>query len=185
MEIEVRRTAVAVACAAALLVPLRARAQEPSLERQVKAAFLYKFAGYVEWPANAFPAKDSPVTIGVYGDDALAHELSQLVEGRTSGGRRVTIVRIKSVDPLPDVRVLFVARSETEKLSDIAEAAHGRPVLIVAEDEYAIGNGAMINFVLANGRVRFDVDLLAVSHGSIALSSRLLAVAQQVLPEAR
>jgi hypothetical protein len=182
----VRRTALAVACAAAtLLVPLRARAQEPSLERQVKAAFLYKFAGYVEWPANAFPAHDSPVTIGVYGDEALARDLTELVKGRTSGGRPVAIVRLKAVDPLPDVRVLFVARSQTEDLSEIAEAARGKPVLIVAEDEFAIGNGAMINFVLSNGRVRFEVDLLAVSHGSIALSSRLLAVAQQVLPEAR
>ena len=67
----------------------------------------------------------------------------------------------------------------------IAEAARGKPTLIVAEDEYAIGNGAMINFVLSQGRVRFEVDLAAVNHGSITLSSRLLAVAQQVLPGAR
>jgi hypothetical protein len=185
MEIAVKRTALAVAAAAALLAPSSARAQDHSLERQVKAAFLYKFAGYVEWPANAFPAHDSPVTIGVYGDEALALDLAKLVAGRTSGGRPVTVVKVKSVEPLPDVRVLFVARSETGHLSEIAEAAAGKPILIVAEDEYAIGNGAMINFVLTGGRVRFEVDLAAVSHGSITLSSRLLAVAQQVLPEAR
>ena len=169
----------------ALLVPLAARAEEPSLERQVKAAFLYKFAGYVEWPAGTFPAADSPVTIGVYGDDELARELSQLVEGRTSGGRPVTVVRVKTLDPVTDLRVLFVAHDQTEHLPALAEAARGRPTLIVAEGEDALGKGAMINFVLSSGRVRFDIDLAAVSHGSITLSSRLLAVAQQVLPEGR
>ena len=168
-----------------LLTPVAAHAEEASLERQVKAAFLFKFAGYVEWPAGAFASADAPMTIGVYGDEALDRELSTLVAGRKSAGRNVSVIRIKSVDPVPDVRVLFVARERSDELSAIAEHARGRPILIVAEDEYAMGNGAMINFVLSGGRVRFDVDLSAVNHGSITLSSRLLAVAQQVLPEAR
>lgn len=169
----------------ALLAPLAAHAEEASLERQVKAAFLYKFAGYVEWPAAAFPTSDAPMTIGVYGDEDMARELSALVAGRKSAGRNVVVIRVKSVEPVPDVRVLFVAHDRTEELNAIAEGARGRPILIVAEDELALGNGAMINFVLSGGRVRFDVDLAAVNHGPIALSSRLLAVAQQVLPEAR
>jgi hypothetical protein len=181
MEIAVKRALIL----ATLLVPLMAHAEETSLERQVKAAFLYKFAGYVEWPAGAFPTPEAPMTIGVYGDEALAKELATLVQGRRSAGRPVAVVRLKSVDPVPDVRVLFVARERSDELPEIAERTKGRPTLIVTEDEYALGNGSMINFVLSGGRVRFDVDLAAVNHGPIALSSRLLAVAQQVLPEAR
>ena len=180
------RRLVALVTTAMLLAPVRVRAaEETTLERQVKAAFLYKFAGYVEWPATAFPTNDTPVTIGVLGDDALANELSALVAGRTSGGRPVAVVRLRAVDPLPDVRVLFVARSEYEKLEGIALRAQGRPILIVTEHEDAIGRGAMINFVLASGRVRFEVDLGAAAKGNLALSSRMLAVAQHVLPEAR
>jgi len=104
------RQVVALVATAMLLAPGRLRAaEEPTLERQVKAAFLYKFAGYVDWPAGAFPTNDTPVTIGVLGDDALASELSALVEGRTSGGRPVAVVRLRAIDPVPDVRVLFVA----------------------------------------------------------------------------
>ena len=180
------RRLVALVTTAMLLAPGRTRAaEEPTLERQVKAAFLYKFAGYVEWPTGAFPTDDTPVTIGVLGDDALANELSALVAGRTSGGRPVAVVRLRVVDPVPDVRVLFVARSEYEKLEGIALHAQGRPILIVAEHEDAIGHGAMINFILSGGRVRFEVDLGAVAQGNLALSSRMLAVAQHVLPEAR
>jgi hypothetical protein len=176
--------ALAGVAAALVLAPRRScAAPEATLERQVKAAFLYKFAGYVEWPAGAFGAPNAPMTIGVLGDDELADELSRLVEGRTSAGRPVAIVRLRTVEPVPDVRVLFVARGETERLPELAHQAQGRPILLVTESEEAMGRGAMINFVLAGGRVRFEVDLGAVAHGQLSLSSRLLAVAQNVLPE--
>ena len=180
------RRVMALVATAMLLAPGRPRAaEEATLERQVKAAFLYKFAGYVDWPQGVFAASDSPVTIGVLGDDALANELSSLVSGRTSGGRPVAVVRLRVADPLPEVRVLFVAREEYEKLEGVALRAQGRPILIVTEHEDAIGHGAMINFILKGGRVRFEVDLGAVAQGNLALSSRMLAVAQHVLPEAR
>jgi hypothetical protein len=150
------------------------------LERQVKAAFLYKFAGYVEWPAAAFPAADTPVTIGVLNDSEMEEALSKLVAGRTSSGRPVAVVPLKSGEPIPDVHLLFVGVSEEARLKADIHAAAGRPILVVTEQENALAHGSMINFVLVRGRVRFEVALKAVEKTGLTLSSRLLSVAQTV-----
>src|SRR5690348_7166100 len=79
-----------------------------SLEQRVKAAFLYQFAGYVEWPARSFAQPDTPVTIGVMGAEPLAGELKQLVTGRTVGGRMVAVKEVKPGEPLAGVHILFI-----------------------------------------------------------------------------
>jgi hypothetical protein len=175
------------AVAAALLAPVHlARADEDtSLERKVKAACLYKFASYVEWPAHAFTTPEEPVTIGVLGDETLAEDLRRLVAGRKSGGRPIAVRPVRDLDALYELRVLFVADRESRRIEEIAAAAEGGATLVVTETKGAIGRGTMINFVLHEGRVRFDVDLTAVARGGLTLSSRLLAVAQNVVPGPR
>jgi hypothetical protein len=169
--------------ALALAPPSPARADEEStaLERRVKAAFLYKFAGYVEWPAAAFDSAQAPVNIAVMGDDAIAAELEQLVVGRTSGGRPVAVRRIESLDDSGPLHILFIGRSESGRLRSLIRGAGTRAVLIVTETPGALAMGSMINFVLADGRVRFEVALAAVEKRGLSLSSRLLAVARSVV----
>lgn len=153
---------------------------EATLELRVKAAFLYQFAGYVEWPANAFAQPGAPITIAVLGADALAAELSQVVTGRTVGGRVVSVKRVKPGESLAGVHILFIGRAESERLGQLAQAAQPRAILTVTETDGALTKGSMINFVLVDRRVRFEVALDSAEKGGLRLSSRLLAVAQQV-----
>jgi hypothetical protein len=158
----------------------RAADSKVSLEYRVKAAYLYQIAGYVEWPKNTFPRPDTPVTIGVIGAEPLVQELSRIVPGRMVGGRPLAVHRLKDPASLDGVQVLFVGREFNSQIARLAQRAQQRAILLVTESEGALEHGAMINFVLLEGRVRFEVGLAASRQSGLALSSRLLAVAQQV-----
>jgi hypothetical protein len=151
-----------------------------TLEYRVKAAFLYQFAGYVEWPKGSFTQADTPVTIAVVGPDSFATELSQVVTGRTVAGRAVTVRRMKPGEPLAGVHILFVGRGDTAQLGQLGLAARPRAILTVTEADGALAQGSMINFVLDERRVRFEVALDTAEKGGLRLSSRLLAVARDV-----
>ena len=153
-----------------------------TLEERVKAAYLYRFAEYVEWPEGAFARRDTPVTIGVIGSETLADELAQAVVGRTVNDRPVTIRRLKPGEPLTGVHVLFIGRSESARLNQLAQGAQPRSILTVTESEGALAQGSVINFVVADRRIRFEISLESAEKSKLRLSSRLLAVAQQVRP---
>jgi hypothetical protein len=160
----------------------RAEAEDGSeaLERQVKAAFLYKFAGYVEWPEANLPRPDTPITIGVLGADTLAAELSRLVAGRTVNNRAITAKRLKPGDSLAGINVLFIGKEETARLSQLLPVTRPRAILTVTESEGALAHGSVINFTLVERRVRFEISLDSAEKSGLKLSSRLLTVAQQV-----
>ena len=175
---------LATAGLAALLVALAAlpgAAQPGRLERQVKAAFLYKFAGYVDWPAGAFPDPSTPLRIGVCGDEAMVDELRRLVAGRTSGGRPVDVASVTGVEAPAGIHLLFVADGAAHRLDGWIEAARQHSVLVVTESPGALRRGSMINFVPRDGRVRFEVGLASAEKSGLQLSSRLLSVAQAVI----
>jgi len=172
------RPIIATTLAAALaLAPAAALAQSGSLERGVKAAFLYKFAGYVSWPDSVFPAPDTPVRIGITGDDALAEELRRMVATRTSGGRRVEVVSFPPEEAPAGVHIAFRARTTPEAVKGWIQEARRGPVLIVTETPGALRMGSMLNFVDRDGRIRFEAGLGAAKSTGITLSSRLLSVA--------
>lgn len=151
------------------------------IEQRVKAAFLYKFASYVDWPVIAFPKADTPITIAVTGSGTIAAELVQLVSGRKAQGRSITVKRIAPGEPLGDVHILFVGRSESGRLAQWVQEAQAHATLVVTDMPGALGQGSAINFVLADRRVRFEISLDAAEKSSLKLSSRLLAVAQRVV----
>jgi hypothetical protein len=167
---------------AALLAAWSAGAAEDaaSLEQRVKAAFLYQFASYVEWPALSFAQPDTPVTIAVMGAEQLAAELKQLSAGRTVGGRKVEVRQVRPGDTLAGINILFIGSAENARLAQVVQTAKSRPMLIVTEADGALTQGSMINFVIVDRRVRFEVALDSVERSGLKLSSRLLAVAQQV-----
>jgi YfiR/HmsC-like len=158
----------------------RAAEDPESLEVRVKAAFLYKFAGYVEWPPKSFARPETPVTIGVIGAESLATELTEAVTGRTVNDRPVTVRRLKPGESLAGIHVLFVGRAESARLDQLAQSAQPRSILTVSESDCALARGSVINFVLTGGRVRFEIALDSAEKSGLRLSSRLLAVAQQV-----
>ena len=165
---------------AAFVVRARADVAPEDLERQIKAAYLYKFVGYVEWPARALASEHAPIVFGVMGDDALADDLEALLRHRGEDARPVAVVRLKPFESLNDVQVLFIGRSESDHLAALVRQARERPVLVVTDTEGALALGSMINFEVVEGRVRFEVGLASAQKCGLILSSRLLAVAQVV-----
>lgn len=161
--------------------PSRAQSEAQTSEYRVKAAILYKFGSYIEWPERVFARADSPVAIGVMGADALAEELGQIVAGRNVNGRPVSVRKLRAGDPIDGLHVLFIGRAENGRLGEVLAAAKGRPVLTVTESDRALELGSMINFVVVDDRVRFDVALVPADLGSLRISARLLAVARKVV----
>jgi YfiR/HmsC-like len=181
------RRAVLLCCAALLAMlagspqrPARAAESDDVLEHRVKAVFLYKFAGYVDWPPASFAGVDTPITIAVIGAEPLAAELTQVVAGRTINNRNLTVRRFKAGESLAGVHILFVGSDESSRMGQFARSAKPHAVLTVSESEGALEQGSMINFVMADRRVRFEVALDSAEKSGLRLSSRLLAVAQQV-----
>ena len=171
----VRRALFAALAAWASLV-----AAQPA-ELGIKAAYLYKFGGFVEWPDGAFAAPAAPLVIGMLGADALADELEQAVAGRRVRERPVAVRRLRPGERIEGVHVLFIGAAQDARLREITAAARGQAVLIVTESESATGRGSMINFVVADNRVRFDVALPAAEAGHLKISARLLSVARRVI----
>ncbi len=151
------------------------------LESEVKAAFLYKFLGYIDWPATAFPKPDSPYVIGVFSADAIAEELAGIAAGRSVNGRPVVVRKIKEGEPLSGVHMLFIGRSAGVRQAQLLDIARQNSIVSVTETENGLAQGSVINFHLADGRVRFEVSLTAAEKSDFKFSSRLLSVASSVV----
>jgi hypothetical protein len=170
---------LACLCTSSLSLPQGAAPSAVS-ESTVKAAFLYKFAGYVEWPDALTGAAAAPITIGVVGGSAFAQELAQMTQGRTVSDRPISVRRLAEGETLEDLHILFIEQEENTRLHALLAAARGRPILIVTESEGALSDGSIINFTIDEQRVRFEVSLYAAQLSQLRLNSRLLAVARQV-----
>jgi hypothetical protein len=158
-----------------------ARMAPQATEYRVKAAFVYKFGDYVEWPSDAFAAPSSPLVIGVVGADVLADELERIAVGRTIGGRQVVVRKLEYGAPLSGMHVIFVGQSDSRKLAAELDASKGQPALTVTESADGLRLGSMINFVVVSDKVRFDVALPSAEASRLKISSRLLAVARNVV----
>jgi hypothetical protein len=152
-----------------------ARAQGVS-ESAVKAAYLYKFAAYVEWPAPA--RADAPFVIATLAADDVAGELAQILPGRAIAGRPAIVRRVSAGESLKDVQILFVGRRAGDQRAAV-EAARKEGALTVTES--SLEHGAAINFVVVDNRVSFEVSMEAAERGGHRISSRMLAVARRVL----
>lgn len=158
-----------------------AQAQVPGdLERQVKAAYLYKFAGYVEWPEGSFARPDSPLVIGVAGADALAEQLEQSVAGHSVNGRAVQVKKVRRGEALAGLHVLYLGALEKTALQEMLAASRGLALLTVSDSDEVYAMGSMINFVMAEDKVRFDVALKPVALAHIRISARMLLAAYRV-----
>jgi hypothetical protein len=159
-----------------------AHAQRPeATEASVKAAFLYKFAGYIEWPESLFSAPDAPFVMGVLGSDEIAADLGRIVAGRAIGGHPVVVRRLKDAEASKGVHLLFVGKAEAARLAAILRAAQQQSVLAVTENERGLEWGSAINFVVAEERVGFEVSLDAAEKSGHRISSRMLQVARRVV----
>lgn len=174
----------AFALALAAAAPVRAQPAQDDADslpaRRVKAAFLYKFLAYVEWPPQAFADSASPLVIGVLGPEPVVAEVKEVVGERLAQGRAVIVRRLRDADAAAGTHVVFVTRVEAARTPQVAAVARGSGTLVVTEADGALAQGSAINFRLVDGRVRFDVALPAAERAGLRISSRLLAIAHSV-----
>ncbi|HJV03304.1 MAG TPA: YfiR family protein [Burkholderiaceae bacterium] len=176
-----RLLAAAVAgMAGAALAPGAASAQAGALERQVKAAYLYKFAGFVEWPEGSFARPDSPLVIGVASADALADQLELTVAGRNAGGHPLQVKRVHKGDALTGLHMLFVGAVDKAQLPDLLAACQSQSVLTVSDSEEVHALGSIIHFIIADDKLRFEVALKQALASHIKISARMLSAAYRV-----
>jgi hypothetical protein len=158
--------------------PAAAVPAQSGAERRVKAAFLYKFLGYTEFPPAAFSDASSPLLLGVAGSEEMLAELERTVAGRTVQGRPITVKSVREGDNPGMLHMLFVAGDGTHA-ARLLRAATGA-MLLVSECEGGLAYGSVINFKVVDEHVRFDVSLDAAEKNNVRLSSRLLNVANHV-----
>ena len=168
--------------AALLLGTIPALGQPPQAsEAAVKAALLYKFASYVEWPAEALGGPGSPFVIAVSGSEEVAAELEQLVKGRPIFNRPVTVRRMKEGEAVSGMHMLFVAGPDAARVRAASRGARSRSALLVSEAVGGLEAGSVINFVATDDRVGFEVSIEAAERSGLKVSSRMLGVARRVL----
>jgi len=154
---------------------------QSATEYQVKAAFLFNFARFVEWPADAFPSADAALQICVLGQDPFGREFEQVIMDKTVNGHRIEIAHPDGVPQARSCQILFIAASEKPRLASILRGLKGSSVLIVGDTPGFAAAGGAINFVIDDGRVRFEINLKAAELAHLKISARLLTVAKVVL----
>jgi hypothetical protein len=171
-----------VACACLLvLAAAGARAQGASVEYAVKATYLYKFAPFVEWPPEALRATD-PLVICIVGRDGVADLAEEAVQGQALAGHPIRIVRLQRNAADAQCNILYVAVRGAAAAA-ILDSVHGRPVLTVTDAEQEPRARGIVNFVVVDNRVRFEIDQRAASENHLVISSKLLSLAILVTPK--
>jgi hypothetical protein len=158
--------------------PGTAWAQGRSIEYAVKAAYLYKFAPFVEWPPAAFSSASSPFQVCILGRDPFGASLDQVVSGQRVDEHRVVVRRLDRVDAASGCHVLYLGATTSQTAAEALRAVRGSPVLTVAESGRE--SGAIIKFVVKDNRVRFDIDTAAAAANRVTISSKLLGMAMNV-----
>jgi hypothetical protein len=161
------------------------QAQIALTEYQVKAAYLFNFLKFVEYPNESFADPLAPIVIGVVGDDPFGSALPQVVTGKTVQGRDLVIRNYRDGEELRGAHILFISASEKKRLPMIFSNLHGSSVLTVADMEGFLDAGGMIQFLNENDRVRFAINLDATTQARLKLSSKLLSLAKVVGGEAK
>lgn len=172
---------LAAALAAALLLPAPGRAAREDLtQSRIEAVYLFKFASFITWPESVFDSPSSPIVVGVHGDEALARELGAVAAGKRVQGRPLQVRQVLPDGPVDGLHMLFVGAQSPGGVAQVLEAVAGQPVLTVSDDPEMHARGTMVNFVVVDQRVRFDVALHPVRRSGLHVSALMLTAARDV-----
>jgi hypothetical protein len=170
-----------------LVIPEAAGAAsgEPkSLEAQVKAAFLAKFAGYVNWPPTALGAAEEPLRLCIIGRDPFGPALDAAVSGQRVDQHPLQIRRLDSTAGATRCHIAYIGGSPKQSTATMLDALRGQPVLTVTDASFGSERG-MMHFALKDGRVRFHIDDALAARGNLSISARLMSLALSVKPRGR
>lgn len=154
---------------------------EDALEYRVKAAFLYNFARFIEWPAEAGKDVASPMQVCTFGSDPFGTALNATLKGKTVNGRGLTASNVTSASDAENCEILFVPAqiSDTDSRKLLSQVK-GKSVLTVGEEQQFNRSGGIVRFLLEDGKVRFEINLGAAKASGLKISSKLLKVAKTI-----
>jgi hypothetical protein len=166
----------------ALFIAPAARSQESAPVEQLKAAFLYNFVRFVDWPTNALGADTVPLTIGVIGSDRFANELSTLLKDKKAHNHPLLIKKLSVPADAAACQVVFVADGDIRRATQVADATRSKPILLVGEADDFLDNGGMISIVQdeKQKKLGFDINPQTAEKSELTISSHLLRLARTI-----
>lgn len=176
-------------CAEAVFLALAAAAvfaqSNTSAEYEIKAAFLFHFAQFVEWPRETFQQADSPITYCTIGEDPFRGALDASLEGKKLGARPFRVRHLQKAKEAPGCQVLFIGAEEKKSLAETLSSVEGRATLTVGETEHFADDGGMIGFCVEQNKMRFEINVEKAERAHLKISARLLALARKVVGSPR
>jgi hypothetical protein len=173
-----RTALIVVFCANTLL------AQTTAKEYRIKAAFLFNFAHYVEWPAATFKDANSPLTYCTIGDDPFEGVLDESLSAKSVGTRPLRVQHLKPPENFQGCQIVFIGANEKKRITAILETLKQSPILVVGESNHFIQQGGTVGFLSEENTVRFEVNLDAAQRARLNISATLLSVAKSVIDTA-
>ena len=166
----------AVLTGASLTNPIKG---QPAGEYEVKAAFVYNFARFVEWPAQAFKEPGDPIKVCILGENPFGRALDNALQGKLAGGRSFVVAQTSDLKRALGCHILFVCGSERKRVQAILQSVTSG-VLTVGDMEGFAAQGGVVNFKLEDGKIRFEINVAAAGQQGLRVSSKLLSVAKVV-----
>jgi hypothetical protein len=178
--VKARELAAVVLLLGAPLTLATVSAQTPT-EYQVKAAFLYNFAKFIQWPSDA-QADEGAFVITILGRDPFGSALDDTLQGKTIDSRKISLRRVSHAEDVGSSQILFVGDSERDRLPQILKQIGTRAVLTVGEMNQFAERGGVIRFRMDQDRIRFEINVAAAERSRLRISSQLLKLAEIIDP---
>ena len=176
-----RPVSVVVGLAMLCLGTVRCAGADASLkEHELKAAFIYNFTKFIEWPSNSFGDASTPFVVAVAGNTPCKTELDQIAKERKVNGRELVIKSVKSPEAVKGAQVLFVSANEEPRLKDWLAGAGNASALTIGESESFLKQGGMINFLLEGEKIRFEINIDQTDSAGLKVSAQLQKLAKAV-----
>ncbi len=166
--------AILLATALSLAAATPAAPDRPPTEYEVKAAYIYYFAKFVNWPEGAFPSRNTPIIIGISGDGEFAALLTAIVKDKTIQEHPISVRLLKSAADIQGCHIMYVGSSELKRSKPMMDSLRGQPTLTVTEADASYASKGIINLFMEGGKVLFEVDIPAAERARLQISSKLL-----------
>lgn len=153
---------------------------EISKEYQIKAAFLFNFAQFVQWPPKTFTQADGPFCIGILGEDPFGSFLDETVRGEKIDGHPLVIKRYASAEEAKDCQILFISRSEMGRIEEVFTVLGNRSILTVGDAEGFVQRGGIVRFATEENKIHLRISPKAAKRASLVISSKILRLAEIV-----
>ncbi len=181
----VRRLVLSIIAMSLGAIASPALAQAPASEAQVKAAFVYNFLKFIEWPSNTFVGPQDSLIVGIIGGGATASATARLLEGKLVSGRPIGIRRLDAGDAIGAFHAVFIGEVEPRSAARTLSAVEADAILSIGEDAGFVHRGGIIGLLVEGQKVRFEINAEAAERASLKISSKLLALARIVNPQSK